>query len=179
MSPVRRFTAGFVAAAAFLLVPAVPAGAAAEARVVYYDTSAAEEFVSAVDDGATIWNRSVTSVRLEPVPAGQRADIRITADDGWPYAITESLGRGEINMGREAVVQGHFPTRIAAHEIGHILGLPDDRTGRCEDLMAGGSAPATCRNAVPNAQEAAKVQAAFETAEVSTRSFGPALVYRD
>jgi snapalysin len=183
MTRLRLIVAGSLAAAAVLLAPPGPAQAApavaAEVRVVYYDASRAEEFVTAVDDGAANWNSSVTGVRLEPVPIGVAPDITVTADDGWPYAITESLGRGRISFGREAVVEGHFPPRIAAHEFGHILGLPDDRTGLCEDLMAGGSAPPTCRNAFPNSQEAAKVQALFEKPAVQLQAAVPAVVYRE
>ncbi|MEK8105894.1 snapalysin family zinc-dependent metalloprotease [Micromonospora sp. M12] len=50
-------------------------------------------------------------------------------------------------MGRTAVNQGYDRTRIATHEVGHILGLPDRRTGLCTDLMSGSSArcPAVTR----------------------------------
>ena len=64
-------------------------------------------------------------------------------------------------MGRQAVVEGHNPTRIAAHEIGHILGLPDRRTGLCQDLMSGASAGTSCTNAYPNPRERAAVEANF------------------
>jgi snapalysin len=179
MTRFRFIVGGLLAATGFLLAPPGQAQAAPAVgvRVVYYDTAQAEEFVAAVDEGAANWNSSVTSVRLEPVPDGVAPDITITADDGWPYAITESLGRGRISFGREAVVEGHYPPRIAAHELGHILGLPDDRTGACADLMAGGSAPPTCRNAMPNPKEAAKVQAAFEAPTLRLQAATPALVY--
>jgi snapalysin len=139
---------------------AAPPGVTA-ARVLYYDASRAAEFVSAVNQGAANWNASVTNVQLAPVPAGRRANITIYADNGWPRAYTTSLGNGRIYMGRQAVAQGHSPTRIAAHELGHILGLPDRRTGRCTDLMSGSSAPASCRNAFPNATEANQVNNLF------------------
>jgi snapalysin len=161
MSQLRRLVGATLASAALLLGPAVPAQAAAAPRVVTYDVSRAAEFVAAVDQGAANWNARVTNVRLTRAAAGTRADIVVRAADGWPYAITRSLGRGEVSMGRQAVRERHSPVRIAAHEFGHLLGLPDDRTGRCADLMSGGSAPATCRNAFPNPTEAAKVQANF------------------
>jgi snapalysin len=77
-------------------------------------------------------------------------------------------------MGRQAVAQGHSPARIAAHELGHILGLPDRRTGLCTDLMSGSSAPPSCRNAFPNAAEAAEVNRLFAgalAATADTRAF--------
>jgi snapalysin len=132
---------------------------AEQVRILRYDAGWAAEFRAVVDRGAQIWNESVTSVRLEP---GAPADFIVVADDGWPRARVTSLGKGRIWMGRQAVDQGHNPTRIAAHEIGHILGLPDRRTGRCTDLMSGASAGTTCTNPYPNTREAARVQRNFE-----------------
>jgi snapalysin len=152
----------------------VSAESVAAVRVLRYNASGAAEFRSAVDRGAQIWNSSVTTVRLEP---GSPADITVVADNGWPRAQTTSLGRGRIWMGRQAVNQGYDVTRIAAHEFGHILGLPDRRTGLCADLMSGSSAPTSCRNATPNARERAQVQANFGSAAAAARV--PARVFVD
>ena len=70
-------------------------------------------------------------------------------------------------MGRQAVNQGYYQPRIAAHEFGHILGLPDRRTGLCADLMSGSSAPVSCTNPYPNTREASTVNANFGTARVA------------
>ena len=171
----RRFlAAGTLAAAAFLTTSLAGAPAAqAEpqtlaARVLYYNASGAAEFRSAVDQGAANWNASVTNVQLRPAPSGVRANITVTADNGWPRAQVTSLGNGRIWMGRQAVQQGHYPPRIAAHEFGHILGLPDRRTGLCTDLMSGSSAPAACRNDRPNAAEAREVNARFAGSLITT-----------
>jgi snapalysin len=142
-----------------LVAQAGPAQAAP--RVLYYDASRAQEFVAVVNQGAQIWNARVANVRLEPVPAGRTPNIRVYADDGWPRTYTSSLGNGYWYMGREAVDDGYFVPRIAAHEFGHILGLPDRRTGLCADLMSGSSAPVSCTNANPNATEAATVNNNF------------------
>lgn len=164
---VIRLAAGVLSAAALagvqLLSPhsASASVQVAAPRVLFYDASRAAEFVGAVNQGASNWNSSVTNVRLQPVPAGRRPNITVTADNGWPHAVVTSLGNGRIVMGRQAVRQGHYPPRIAAHEFGHLLGLPDRRTGRCADLMSGSSAPASCRNAFPNAAEAREVNARF------------------
>ena len=128
-------------------------------RTIRYDASGAAEFRSAVDEGAQIWNEHVTNVRLVP---GSPADVIVVADDGWPRAQVIGLGRGTIWMGREAVREGHYTVRIASHEFGHILGLPDRRTGLCTDLMSGASAGTSCRNPNPNAAEAAEVEANFQ-----------------
>jgi snapalysin len=154
--------AAFTLALTGLVAQAGPAQAAP--RVLYYDTSRAQEFVAVVNQGAQIWNARVSNVRLEPVPAGRTPNIRVYADNGWPRTYTSSLGNGYWYMGREAVNDGYFVPRIAAHEFGHILGLPDRRTGLCADLMSGSSAPVSCANANPNATEAATVNRNFRTA---------------
>jgi len=169
----RWLSAGTLAAAALLATqlagaPAAQAEPRLAARVLYYNASGAAEFVSAVNQGAANWNASVTNVQLLPVPAGGRANITVVADNGWPRAQVTSLGNGRIWMGRQAVQQGHYPPRIAAHEFGHILGLPDRRTGLCADLMSGSSAPVSCTNPNPNAQEIASVEAAFRTSVASS-----------
>ncbi|MEV4225339.1 snapalysin family zinc-dependent metalloprotease [Nonomuraea sp. ATR24] len=126
--------------------------------VLRYDASRAAEFRGVVDQAAQIWNSSVTNVRLEP---GTPAHFIVYADNGWPRAMPTSLGRGYVWMGRQATAQGHNALRIATHEIGHILGLPDRRTGRCTDLMSGASAGTSCTNPYPNAAEKAEVNGNF------------------
>ncbi|WP_067496525.1 snapalysin family zinc-dependent metalloprotease [Actinoplanes sp. TFC3] len=150
-----------VAMAGLQVVTTGPAAAAP--RILYYDASQAQEFVAVVNQGAQIWNSRVTNVQLQPVPAGRTPNIRVYADNGWPRTYTTSLGNGRWYMGREAVNDGYYQPRIAAHEFGHILGLPDNRTGRCSDLMSGSSAPVSCTNAYPSATEAATVNTNFRT----------------
>ncbi|WP_436530207.1 snapalysin family zinc-dependent metalloprotease [Actinoplanes sp. HUAS TT8] len=151
------------AALAFLFVLAWAVPAQAAVRVLYYDASQAQEFVAVVNQGAQIWNSKVTNVRLEPVPAGKTPNIRVYADNGWPRTYTSTLGNGYWYMGREAVNDGYYKPRIAAHEFGHILGLPDRRTGLCSDLMSGSSAPVSCTNANPSSTEASTVNRLFGT----------------
>jgi snapalysin len=127
-------------------------------RTVYYDASGAGEFRTTFNSAAAVWNSSVSNVRLV---AGSPATVRIYVDNGWPRAYVSGLGRGTIYMGRQAVNQGYYPLRIATHEFGHILGLPDRRTGLCSDLMSGSSAPVSCRNAYPSAAEAYRVNQNF------------------
>ena len=161
----RKLSAVLLAIATLVglqVLTATPAAAAP--RVLYYDASQAQEFRAVVDQGAQIWNGRVTNVRLLPVPAGRTPNIRVYADNGWPRAQTTSLGNGRWYMGRQAVNQGYHQPRIAAHEFGHLLGLPDRRTGLCSDLMSGSSAPVSCTNPNPNSREAATVNANFATA---------------
>ncbi|MEU0334058.1 snapalysin family zinc-dependent metalloprotease [Streptomyces sp. NPDC006193] len=147
--------------------PAAPAGRTLAARVVTYDAGASAEFRAAVDRGAAVWNESVDNVELRPVAAGQRADIRVLADDGWPRALPAALGRGTVYIGRQAVDQGYDTVRISAHELGHILGLPDRKPGPCTSLMSGSSAGVACRNPYPDAAEKAEVEADFGAAAPS------------
>ncbi|WP_425086151.1 snapalysin family zinc-dependent metalloprotease [Streptomyces hainanensis] len=131
------------------------------ATVLTYDASGSAEFAAAVASGAAIWNESVTSVDLVPVQSGQRANIRVVADNGWPRAQTTSLGNGTVWMGRQAVNEGHNTVRIAAHELGHILGLPDIKPGPCTSLMSGSTAGVSCTNPYPNSSERSRVENAF------------------
>ncbi|MEV4173560.1 MULTISPECIES: snapalysin family zinc-dependent metalloprotease [unclassified Nonomuraea] len=157
MSRPLRFILSVALSLAFLCVTA-PAQATALVTVLRYDASRAAEFVTTVDQAAQVWNSSVVNVRLV---RGTPAHFVVYADNGWPRALPTSLGRGTIWMGRQAVNQGYDRLRIATHEIGHILGLPDRRTGRCSDLMSGSSAPVSCTNATPSAAERAEVDANF------------------
>ncbi|HWH00659.1 MAG TPA: snapalysin family zinc-dependent metalloprotease [Pilimelia sp.] len=163
--------AGAVAtASAASAAPAAPAAPAAAVRVIYYDASRAGEFVNTVHQAAAIWNERVPNIRLQ---AGSPASIVAYVDNGWPRAYPGALGSGRFYMGRQATNQGHYALRVATHEIGHLLGLPDRRTGLCSDLMSGSSAPASCRNAYPSSREAAEVQRLFGgvyTAGVASRT---------
>ena len=160
-----------VALGAGVMAGAAPASAATPAPVsaaavvtLTYDDSQAAEFKTAVAQGAANWNASVTNVRLVKAAAGQRVNIRVIADNGWPRATlgpVRATGSGTVWMGREAVNQGYNVARIITHELGHSLGLPDRRTGLCADLMSGSSAPVSCANALPNATERSKVQSNY------------------
>jgi snapalysin len=164
----RRILAVALALGALLGVQVVTtAPAFAATRTLYYDASQAQEFVSVVNQAASLWNTKVTSVRLVPVSAGHATNIRVYADNGWPRTYTTSLGNGRWYMGREAVNDGYYVLRIATHEFGHILGLPDNRTGLCTDLMSGSSAPVSCTNANPSAAEASRVQRSFGGTQVA------------
>ncbi|MFH9861232.1 snapalysin family zinc-dependent metalloprotease [Streptomyces sp. NPDC017202] len=170
-SPTRVpvLAAALAAAATLFAGPAhahaqAPADQPLAARVVTYDAGASAEFRAAVDRGAAIWNESVDNVELRPVTSGQRANIRILADNGWPRALTTSLGNGTVYIGRQAVDQGYDTVRISAHELGHILGLPDRKPGPCTSLMSGSSAGVACTNPYPNTAEKTEVEGNFGAA---------------
>ncbi|MFS8096042.1 snapalysin family zinc-dependent metalloprotease [Lentzea alba] len=137
-------------------------GTAQAATELTYNSSGAGQFQAAVDKGAQVWNASVTNVKLKKVTG--RANITVTWDTGWPRAYVSSLGRGRWVMGTQAVNEGHDTVRISSHEFGHLLGLPDRRTGLCTDLMSGASAGTGCKNPNPNAKEKAEVEGNFRSA---------------
>ncbi|MFJ1977946.1 snapalysin family zinc-dependent metalloprotease [Streptomyces albogriseolus] len=152
--------------------PAATAAPPGDTRVLTYDAGRAGEFASAVDRGAAVWNDSVDAVELRPAASGEPADIRVVAVDGWPRTVPGGLGSGTVYFGREAVADGHSTVRIAAHELGHVLGLPDRKPGPCSELMSGASAGPSCASARPNAAERAEVEEKFERASAG-RSMGP------
>lgn len=110
------------------------------------------------------WNANVSNVRLVEAAPGARAEIVIVATTGWPQATLGPVRPGRqvrVELGAQAVSQGYDKTRIAAHELGHSLGLPDTKPGPCSQLMSGSSAGTACTNAVPNATERSRVQNAY------------------
>ncbi|MFF5454464.1 snapalysin family zinc-dependent metalloprotease [Streptomyces sp. NPDC012950] len=166
------FKAGTSAAALVLAMAGAataapaPAPSAAEAAVVTlrYDDSRAGGWEAAVAAGVASWNANVSNVRLVEAAPGTRAEIVIVATTGWPQATLGPVRPGRqvrVELGSQAVSQGYDKTRIAAHELGHSLGLPDTKPGPCSQLMSGSSAGTACTNAVPNATERSRVQSAY------------------
>lgn len=142
---------------------AAPKGVSA-VTTLYYDDSRARGWEAAITAGVASWNANVTNVKLVKAPSGTRAQIQIIATTGWPQATLGPVrpgGLARVELGSQAVAQGYDKTRIAAHELGHNLGLPDTKPGPCSQLMSGSSAGTGCTNPVPDATERYRVESAY------------------
>ncbi|WP_328946453.1 snapalysin family zinc-dependent metalloprotease [Streptomyces sp. NBC_00250] len=129
-----------------------------------YDDSRAGGWEAAITAGVASWNANVDNVKLVEAAPGTRAEIVIVATTGWPQATLGPVRPGRqvrVELGSQAVSQGYDKTRIAAHELGHSLGLPDTKPGPCSQLMSGSSAGTACVNAIPDATEQARVESAY------------------
>ncbi|MFJ3881014.1 snapalysin family zinc-dependent metalloprotease [Streptomyces sp. NPDC090077] len=168
----RTWLKAATSAAALVLVTATAATAApapvpdATAAVVTlrYDGSRAAGWEAAIAAGVANWNANVSNVRLVAAAPGTRAEIVIVATTGWPQATLGPVRPGRqvrVELGAQAVSQGYDKTRIATHELGHSLGLPDTKPGPCSQLMSGSSAGTACTNAIPDATERSRVQNAY------------------
>ena len=151
-----RKTIAVLATAAALTTGLV--GTAHAARTLLYNSSGAAQYDKEIEAAAAVWNSNVKNVQMRKARAGERANFTIVADPGWPRAQPTTLGNGRIWMGKQAIDQGYSITRIAAHEIGHILGLPDVKPGPCSSLMSGSTGGVSCTNPVPNAAEKSRVE---------------------
>jgi snapalysin len=130
------------------------------ATIVYYDDESGSAWSAQVATAVQNWNSALHNVQLQ---AGDSSNSTVTlqATSGWPETQTDQPGSGTVSLGQQAVDQGYDKTRIAAHELGHILGLPDNYNGDCSILMSGHSAGTSCTNAHPGADEAAQVDQIF------------------
>jgi snapalysin len=141
-----------------------PPTAQAAVVTLRYDDSRAGGWESAIAAGVASWNANVSNVRLVEAAPGAGAEIVIVATTGWPQATLGPVRPGRqvrVELGSQAVSQGYDKTRIAAHELGHSLGLPDTKPGPCSQLMSGSSAGTACTNAVPDATERSRVQSTY------------------
>ncbi|WP_410593007.1 snapalysin family zinc-dependent metalloprotease [Amycolatopsis sp. lyj-23] len=170
----RKFALAGAVALALTVTPlaAGTASAATEQQAavttVYYSTSSAPSFRSVINAGAANWNSSVTNVRLVERNSGG-ASLRYTEgnDPRGSYASTNGHGSGTIFIDYTQARQ-YNPTRIAAHETGHALGLPDHYSGPCSELMSGGGPGPSCTNAYPNATERSRVNSLWANGLVAT-----------
>ncbi|MFI6055249.1 snapalysin family zinc-dependent metalloprotease [Streptomyces violascens] len=137
-----------------------------------YDAGAAGPWADSITQAVQNWNDAVHNVRLEPASSPGAADYVYEATSGWPQTTLGPIfpgGSGDVQLGQQAVDEGYDATRITAHETGHILGLPDDYSGPCSELMSGHGPGTSCTNAKPDAAEAAQVDANYASGLAPTR----------
>ena len=159
----RRLCIGITAVllplAAAQLATAPTAGAAPNAVTLHYDASDLPDYQAETAQAVANWNGVVSNVQLS---GGGSATIFLhEISGGGSYTQTDGHGNGDIYIDTQQVAEGFDPTRIIAHEFGHNLGLPDDYTGPCAEVMSGHGPGTSCKNAVPDAQEAATVDQNF------------------
>ncbi|QTD96089.1 snapalysin [Streptomyces cyanogenus] len=167
-APAQTPTAGYVSAAentgskAFFdaVLKSVAKRQAAQPSLkvvtVYYNPSQAPSFRSQISSAVSIWNSSVSNVKLQATTGNGDFAYYEGNDPRGSYASTNGHGRGYIFLDY-AQNQQYDSIRVAAHETGHVLGLPDHYSGPCSELMSGGGPGTSCTNRYPNSTERARV----------------------
>ncbi|MGW2475407.1 snapalysin [Streptomyces sp. NPDC001665] len=144
----------------------------AQSVTIVYSTANAPSFRTQIANSASIWNGSVSNVRLQE---GSNADFSYYEgnDPSGSYASTDGHGNGYIFLDY-AQNQQYDSTRVTTHETGHVLGLPDHYSGPCSELMSGGGPGPSCTNPYPDANERNQVnylwQNGFAAALADARS---------
>ncbi|MHB9752844.1 snapalysin [Streptomyces sp. BYX5S] len=124
---------------------------------VTYDASQAPTFQQQIANSTSIWNSSVSNVKLQASSGGGDFSYREGNDSRGSYASTDGHGSGYVFLDY-AQNQEYDSTRVTTHETGHVLGLPDHYEGPCSELMSGGGPGPSCTNAYPDANEKAQVE---------------------
>jgi snapalysin len=129
-----------------------------QAVTVTYNAGSAPTFSSEISSSTSIWNGAVNNVSLAATSGAGDFEYREGNDPRGSYAYTDGHGSGYIFLDY-AQNEQYDSLRVTAHETGHVLGLPDNYSGPCSELMSGGGPGPSCTNAQPNAAESAQVDA--------------------
>ncbi|MEU8489631.1 snapalysin [Streptomyces sp. NPDC048641] len=133
-----------------------------QAVTVYYNASQAPSFRSQISSAASIWNSSESNVKLQATSSGADFSYREGNDPEGSYASTNGHGNGYIFLDYTESRQNDS-IRVATHETGHVLGLPDHYSGPCSELMSGGGPGPACTNRYPNTTERSRVDQLWTT----------------
>ncbi|MFF4113591.1 snapalysin [Streptomyces sp. NPDC001714] len=135
---------------------------AAQAVTITYDDSRAPSFRSQISSAAAIWNSSESNVKLQEASSGADFSYYEGNDQRGSYASTNGHGSGYIFIDYTQSRQ-YDSVRVVTHETGHVLGLADDYSGPCSELMSGGGAGPSCTNRYPDAAERSRVDQLWAT----------------
>ncbi|MFF3488906.1 snapalysin family zinc-dependent metalloprotease [Streptomyces sp. NPDC002701] len=146
-----------------------PAGAAEpEPETIPIDLLLAGSYANAVRDAIDIWNEAVPGIEFveQETPSALRVKEYTTATGTGSHVYVNGLGRGWVYL-ETGDAQVYKPTRIAVHELGHILSMADLGPGSpCSKIMSGGWAGPECVSVQPDAEEVAEVASFFAAHDV-------------
>jgi snapalysin len=142
---------------------------------VYYNASQAPSFRSQISSAASIWNSSESNVKLQEASTGADFSYQEGNDPRGSYASTDGHGSGYVFLDYTQNQQ-YDSVRVVTHETGHVLGLPDDYSGPCSELMSGGSPGPSCTNRYPDGTERSRVDQLWASgvAQAPGTATGPA-----
>ncbi|WP_240649280.1 snapalysin family zinc-dependent metalloprotease [Streptomyces sp. Z26] len=139
------------------------AAVAAEQDVIPIDLLLAGSYAEPVREAIEIWNKAVPQIKFveQDSPASLRVKEYTTANGTGSHAYVNGLGKGWVYL-ETGDAKTYEPTRVATHELGHLLSLPDLGPGSvCSKIMSGAWAGPECTNTQPDAEEIAQVSDFF------------------
>jgi hypothetical protein len=139
-----------------------------QAVTIYYNASQAPSFRSQISSAASIWNSSESNIKLQAASSGADFSYYEGNDPRGSYASTNGHGNGYVFLDYTQNQQNDS-VRVVTHETGHVLGLPDDYSGPCSELMSGGGPGPSCTNHYPNATERSRVDQLWATGLTQTQ----------
>ncbi|AGL16804.1 snapalysin family zinc-dependent metalloprotease [Actinoplanes sp. N902-109] len=170
MSRALHLMAATVLAGTAVLTAAGPARAADESpEVIAVDLLLAGDWTTAAREAMRIWNDAVPAIKFveQATEAPLRVKAYTTATGTSSHVYISGAGQGWVYL-ENGDAQRYQPTRIVAHELGHMLSLNDigSTDQSCAKLMSGATAGPDCRDDHPDAAEIAEVTAFFEQNDV-------------